>query len=152
MKRIRTTVSFTFNAAHRNYNDESKEGYIHGHTFKVDITLQKGLSHINNLNLNENGNVLFKSQYDEIDFWILNNFDHALIVNEFDENIQKACHFLGTKNNLQKVFVMPCQPTCENIALTLEKIAIGMFFEQDIYVINIVINDGNNTSARIDCL
>jgi 6-pyruvoyl-tetrahydropterin synthase len=149
MNKIRTTISFVFSAAHRMYNDESKEGFIHGHTFKVDITLQKGMSEST---LNENGNVLLKSQYDEVDLWIFNNFDHAFIINEFDENIQKACHFLGTKNNHQKVFVMPCQPTCENIALTLEKVVRGMFFEQDIHVISIILNDGNNTLARIDCL
>jgi len=152
MNKIRTTISFIFNAAHRNYNDESKEGFIHGHTFKVDITLQKGLSHINNLCLNEKDTVLFKSQYDEVDFWIFNNLDHALIINEFDENIQKACHFLGIKNNHQKVFVMPYQPTCENIVLTLERVVRGMFFEQDIHVISIVLNDGNDTSARVECL
>jgi 6-pyruvoyl-tetrahydropterin synthase len=152
---IRTVLSFVFNAAHRMYNCNSNEGFIHGHTFKVEICLQRGLTLDERKrtqdSLNLDGNVMFTEQYNEIEHWIYNNLDHAFIINEFDENIQKACHFLYDKGNTQKVFVMPMQPTCENIAVTLEKVFRGIFFEEDIQVISISVNDGQ-LKAEVVCL
>lgn len=156
MYEIRSKKVFTFEAAHRMMQDNSKEGFIHGHSFKVEVVLQRGLLIEGNErtkdSLSGEGNVIFKHEFDDIDMWINGNWEHSLIINEFDKNLVKACSLLSSVNNAQKVFALPLQPTCENLAVTLEKVVRGMFFEFDIHVVSIEIWETENHSAKVVCL
>ncbi|PZU89674.1 MAG: 6-carboxytetrahydropterin synthase QueD [Chryseobacterium sp.] len=108
---IRITKIFTFETAHVLYNYDGKCKNMHGHSYKLFVTV-KG-NPINNLDDHKNGMVvdfgdIKKIVREEIvDIW-----DHAVLVNgasphkSLGENLQHEGH---------KVIFCDYQPTCENM-------------------------------------
>ena len=43
MKEVRVTKRFTFEAAHRLLQNNGKCEFLHGHSYKVEFTIQRGI-------------------------------------------------------------------------------------------------------------
>jgi 6-pyruvoyltetrahydropterin/6-carboxytetrahydropterin synthase len=100
MVTIQTSVDFE--AAHRQYGDDSKCGFLHGHNWKVDFVLQG--DKVNSVGYLENFTVLKR---------LTDGMDHKVILKESDPLVQilRSCN--------QLVYPTRENPTCENIATLL---------------------------------
>lgn len=108
---IRLTKIFTFETAHALYGYKGKCKNIHGHSYKLYVTV-KGKP-ISNIHHPQNGMVL--------DFGDLKEIVHNLIIEPFDHAILLNTHtqhkLLGEELHKQghKVILTDYQPTCENM-------------------------------------
>ena len=114
MERIRLTKEFHFEMAHAlwNYNGSCKS--IHGHSYKLFITLIG--SPVNNQSSPLNGMV---ADFSDLKKWItvpvLDEFDHALLVSEEADTkeLQKISQMFD------KLKIVKYQPTCENLLIDI---------------------------------
>ena len=107
---MEVTRTFTFDAAHRLSDYEGKCKNIHGHTYKVKITVSG--------ELNDLGMIMdfgkLKELYQEL---VEDRFDHHLILkrkDELNENIGKVFP-KGDKT----ITWVPYNPTAENMAMDI---------------------------------
>lgn len=98
------TKSFHFCAAHRLHDYEGKCSNIHGHNYKVEITLESP-------ELVKDMVVDFGDMTRTIGKWIDDKLDHALLICRKDETLLSL---LGEEN--MKSFRMNDKTTAENIA------------------------------------
>ena len=108
---IRVTKIFTFETAHVLYNYDGKCKNMHGHSYKLFVTV-KG-EPINELNHNKNGMVIdFGDLKKIVEGEIIKPWDHAVLVNaqsphrQLGENLEREGH---------RVIFCDYQPTCENM-------------------------------------
>ena len=110
MSIIKITKQFSFEMAHalRNYDGLCRN--IHGHSYKMDITLAGQPLH--DENSPKNGMVMdFGDLKRLVNEEIISLFDHALVLNAKTDN--KLIELL--KQNFEKVVVVEFQPTTENL-------------------------------------
>lgn len=90
-----------FEAAHRQLNDTGKCGYLHGHNWKVEFEINAPIS-----SLNECGYIIDYKRLKDV----VNTLDHTVVLNDSDP--------LGDIliSNNQRVVLINCEPTCENIS------------------------------------
>lgn len=107
---IRVTREFSFEMAHvlRNYDGPCRN--VHGHSYRLFVTLS-GVP-VNDDNNPKNGMV--------IDFTELKNIVLGKIVNQFDHSVVVSRDFdIEKKGMMEKIFgntvVVDYQPTCENL-------------------------------------
>lgn len=100
-------IELIFDAGHRLLKYRGKCESPHGHTFKAEIMLSSE-------KLNHMGFVIdFVELRDKVGKWIDENWDHAFLVNEQDEELLRALDLLKEK----KVFVFHGgNPTAEVMA------------------------------------
>lgn len=100
-------IELIFDAGHRLLKYKGKCETLHGHTFKAEITLSSE-------KLDQTGFVVdFVELRDKIGGWIDENWDHAFLVNEQDEELLDALNLLKEK----KIFIFHNQnPTAEVMA------------------------------------
>lgn len=110
MAKIRITKEFNFEMAHALWDYDGACSNIHGHSYKLFVTLKGNILHDNKSPKNgmvaDFGDIkkLVKSE-------IVNDFDHSLIIsNQADIECMSA-----TKQMFNKVLIMDFQPTCENL-------------------------------------
>jgi len=114
MSKIRLTKEFHFEMAHAlwNYNGSCKS--IHGHSYKLFVTLLG--EPVNNLNDPKNGMV---ADFSEIKKWIklpvLDQLDHALLIS----NDAKTENLLPVSQMFDKLKIVDYQPTCENLLIDI---------------------------------
>jgi 6-pyruvoyltetrahydropterin/6-carboxytetrahydropterin synthase len=114
MEKIRLTKEFHFEMAHAlwNYNGSCKS--IHGHSYKLFITLS-GFP-INNTKDPRNGMV---ADFSEIKKWIqkpiLDQLDHALLISDKEE----AGNLKSISQMFDKLKIVNYQPTCENLLIDI---------------------------------
>lgn len=103
-----------FDAGHRVVNHESKCRTLHGHEYKAEIYCQADLGQLDSL-----GRVVdFSVIKSEVGGWIDEYLDHNMILFDEDPNLV----FIEQCEGLKRPFVIPCNPTAENLAaLILEK-------------------------------
>ena len=108
---IRITKQFSFETAHVLYNYDGKCKNMHGHSYKLFVTV-KG-EPIVDLNHSKNGMVVdFGDIKAIVKRQIIEPWDHAVLVNalsphkELGEDLESQGH---------KVIFCPYQPTCENM-------------------------------------
>lgn len=108
---IRITKIFTFETAHVLYNYDGKCKNMHGHSYKLFVTV-KGTP-INDLDHPKNGMVVdFGDIKKIVKSEILNVWDHAVMLNgnsphkQLGEDLEQQGH---------KVIYCDYQPTCENM-------------------------------------
>jgi 6-pyruvoyltetrahydropterin/6-carboxytetrahydropterin synthase len=98
---------FTFCYGHRLQNHNGKCAHPHGHNARVRIVLESNC-------LNEQGMVLdFTEQKKTIGQWIEDHLDHQMIL----QNNDPLVPILKQMN--EPIFLLPHQPTAENIARLL---------------------------------
>ena len=116
MEKIRLTKEFHFEMAHAlwNYNGSCKS--IHGHSYKLFITLIG--SPVNQPNNPKNGMV---ADFSEIKKWVkapvLDQLDHALLISN-DANPQDLS---SVSQMFDKLKIVDYQPTCENLLIDIVK-------------------------------
>jgi len=118
MKKIRITREFTFEMAHALWNYDGACKNIHGHSYKLFVTLLG--SPIQDENSPKFGMVMdFKDLKSIVKRDVVDILDHSLLVykNAEGESLNSV------KKMYEKVFVFDFQPTCENlVAYIAEKI------------------------------
>jgi 6-pyruvoyltetrahydropterin/6-carboxytetrahydropterin synthase len=110
---VRITKEFHFEAAHALHNYDGKCKYLHGHSYKLSVTV-KGtpITDVTNPKL---GMVMdFGVLKQIINKLIINRFDHAVVFNKYADNLdilQKSNEIFDNK------ILTPYQPTCENMVI-----------------------------------
>lgn len=95
----------SFEAGHRLMNYEGKCKWLHGHNYK----LRAGLS---SKETNNQGFVRdFGEIKDIIKSYIDEKIDHGMVL-----NVNDLFWTMTLKNNQQKIYIMNCNPTAENMA------------------------------------
>lgn len=109
-----TTKTFTFDAAHRLTSHEGLCYNIHGHTYKVEVTLRS--DEVQSAGSSQGMIMDFKDLKEIAAGKVLDKLDHAYIYNEYDVNeIDKDLVQTMKKHGL-KTFAFPGVPTAENMS------------------------------------
>jgi 6-pyruvoyltetrahydropterin/6-carboxytetrahydropterin synthase len=113
MGTIRVTKEFTFEMAHALYGYSGACKNIHGHSYKLSVTIAGAV--LNDPDSPANGMVLDFGLLKEIVQPFILHFDHATILNRNSPHKELA------EGNLlfQKLVLADYQPTCENLLLHL---------------------------------
>ena len=116
MNRIRVSKEFHFEAAHALWNYDGQCKNIHGHSYKLIVTLIG--TPINDSKHPKNGMLLdFSDLKKTVNQLIINQFDHAVLINR----ISDMESFYTTKEMFDNMLVLDYQPTCENILFDIVK-------------------------------
>lgn len=115
MKKVRVTKSFNFETAHALYGYDGKCKNIHGHSYKLFVTV-KGTP------IQDSGNPKFGMVIDFGDIKrivnseVVEKFDHAILL-----NVHSPHKTLGEKlvADGHKVIFTDYQPSCENMLLEM---------------------------------
>lgn len=94
---------FRFEAAHRLLLNKDKCNNIHGHNYKVIMSLKKDT-------LNKEGMVLDFNKLKWFQDWLNDCLDHSIILNREDQDIINFC-----RQKEFKTFIINGDPTAENL-------------------------------------
>lgn len=97
--------SFEFDASHRLITHPGKCKNIHGHRYKVEVSI--GASEIDEIT----GMLMDFGDLGKFKQWLMDYFDHATIVNYDDSNFIRFLNQEGSK-----VYAIHGEPTAENMA------------------------------------
>jgi len=133
---ITCTRKLWFCAGHRVKGHEGKCRYLHGHNYIVYVTAQASLDSI--------GRVIdFGVLKERFGTFIDDNFDHGFLVwKEDTEAIEVLKNMVE-----QKIFVMPSNPTAENIAQFLLANSRRILDNKDVEVTMIKVYETENCFA-----
>lgn len=100
---ISITKEFTFETAHRISNHLAACKHIHGHSYRLLVTVSAE-------EIQENDMIIdFKELKQIVNEKVIKTFDHALVLKRKDENIKLA------QNIDSKIFWMEHEPTVERL-------------------------------------
>lgn len=108
------TRIFTFDMAHALLYHQGKCRHIHGHTYRLEVSVAGEV-------VQERHNPLdgMIMDFAEMKTWIqsqvLDHYDHALVLDQEHPVAQSGL----PGNEYEKIVLMPCSPTCENILLDI---------------------------------
>ena len=139
---IRLTKRFSFEMAHALYNYDGKCRNIHGHSYKLFVTV---IGKVNDdPNSPKNGMVCdFSILKKIVGKQIVDVFDHALILNKID----KEKHILTQTN--ARTILFPLQPTCENLMLHFKELIVTKL-PQNLSLINIKLFETEDSYTEWD--
>ncbi|MDD3273937.1 MAG: 6-carboxytetrahydropterin synthase QueD [Bacteroidales bacterium] len=110
MSTIRITKEFRFEGAHALQNYDGKCRHIHGHSYRLFVTI-KGIP-IQDKKSPKNGMVIdFGDLKKIVNKYIVDPFDHALLLRS-DAPLREEI-----STSYQNVIILDFQPTCENLAI-----------------------------------
>jgi 6-pyruvoyltetrahydropterin/6-carboxytetrahydropterin synthase len=111
---LRVTKTFSFEMAHalNNYDGDCKN--IHGHSYKLAVTVSGNVSKI--LQSPKEGMVIDFKHIKDVVKEILSDYDHSLQLNEAMKSLVNETFLSQFKNTRFVAF----QPTCENILLEIK--------------------------------
>ncbi len=117
MPRIRVTKEFGFESAHALWNYDGKCKNIHGHSYKLMITvLGETITDSSNIKL---GMVIdFGDLKQIVNQHIVSVFDHALILN----TKAPKTGFNSIPEMFDRMLIVDYQPTCENMVADFARI------------------------------
>ena len=122
---IRVTKEFTFDMAHALFGYDGPCKNIHGHTYRLLVTIRGKV--LNEPNHPKDGMLLdFGWLKKIVKEQIINQYDHALLLNENLPSNQKEELIQIT----EKLLFVPYQPTCENLLLAI-KVELAIAFKID---------------------
>lgn len=126
---MKVTKEITFDCAHMLSNYEGKCSNLHGHTYRLQVTLDG--------NVNSNTYMLldFNELKEVLNETVMNSFDHALIVSgaEIREEAEDELLNWAIKHD-KKFFALEFgKTTCENIAPYIKQMISDELFERDIH-------------------
>lgn len=133
MARIRVTKEFNFEMAHALWNYDGACRNIHGHSYKLYVTLVG--EPISDSNRPKFGMVLdFKDLKHMIKGPVVDFLDHSLVVYRKAEGET----LLTVREMYEKVHVFDFQPTCENLVLYIvEKIQSLLSSDIDLHAVKL---------------
>ena len=103
---VRITKEFQFEMAHALLGYDGPCKNIHGHSYKLDVTVKGGVKE--GTSDSDEGMVIdFGVIKDIVKELIVDQFDHSLVLNE-KMNIDKSQYEF-----MNKLIIVPFQPTCE---------------------------------------
>jgi 6-pyruvoyltetrahydropterin/6-carboxytetrahydropterin synthase len=112
MSTVRITKEFVFDMAHALYKYDGLCKNIHGHTYKLQVTLQGEIN--TDENSTKNGMVIdFGELKNIVKPEIVDKFDHALVVNVAHDMKADISHY----QEADKFIELPFQPTAENLVV-----------------------------------
>lgn len=115
MNKVRVTKSFNFETAHALYGYDGKCKNIHGHSYKLFVTV-KGIPNLDQDNPKFGMVIDFGDIKRIVKSEVIDEFDHAILLNEnsphkqLGDNLMKEGH---------KVIFTSYQPSCENMLLDM---------------------------------
>lgn len=113
MNIIRITKQFTFETGHALYGYDGKCKNVHGHSYKLSVTVIG--SPIDDYNHVKNGMVIdFGDLKKIVKSEIVDVFDHATVFNKNTPHLELAHHL---KNEGHHVILVDYQPTSENMVI-----------------------------------
>jgi len=114
---LRLTRVFSFDMAHVLLNYHGKCKNIHGHTYKLEVTV-KGVPCNDDTSPRKGMLIDFSDFKKLIEDKIITVWDHALMIHQ-DSDPVLLC---ALKNNYEKIIPVPFQPTTENMICELSVI------------------------------
>jgi 6-pyruvoyltetrahydropterin/6-carboxytetrahydropterin synthase len=134
------TRRLTFEAGHRVYLHESKCANLHGHSYKIEIEASAP-------ELDDIGRIIdFSVLKSAVGGWIDDKWDHGFLLFE-DDNV--AFTSVTSMSSSQKVFVLPYNPTAENIArYLLEVVCPSVLTGTGVTVNRVVVHETENCKAE----
>ncbi len=113
MQTVRITKIFSFEMAHALWNHDGKCRNIHGHSYKLYVTLS-GLP-VNKTGDPEDGMLIdFGKLKKMIKSNIIDEFDHAFLISEHSPQAKEISSLSVPFENVR---IVPFQPTSENLVL-----------------------------------
>lgn len=107
---IRVTKLFTFDMAHALYGHDGPCRNIHGHTYRLGITLKGKVLRDNSHP--KNGMVIDFTEFKKIvKDQVVDVFDHSLVLNRHSPHASLP----ELAKNFEKINYVPYQPSCENL-------------------------------------
>lgn len=139
---IRVTKKFSFEMAHALYNYDGKCKHIHGHSYKLYVTLRGDVKQ--DTSSPKDGMVIDFTILKEIVVdKIVNIYDHALVINENDE---RKSLFIETDS---RTIIFPVQPTCENLLIHFKN-TISENLPENLTVVNVKLYETEDSFAEWD--
>ena len=139
------TRRIDFCAGHRVKGHESKCANLHGHNYSVFITASAP-------ELDSVGRVVdFSVLKETIGAWIDSHFDHGFILHTDDALAIELVSGFSTENlKKQKLFLLPYNPTAENIARYICEVVAPDLLEgyPEITVTKVVVQETPNCAAE----
>ncbi|HOZ83212.1 MAG TPA: 6-carboxytetrahydropterin synthase [Bacteroidia bacterium] len=114
---VRVTKIFVFDMAHALFGYDGPCKNIHGHTYKLSVTL-KGKPFNDNSNPKAGMVIDFSILKQIVQEKIIKQFDHALVLN--NDSPHKLLDKVLTQQ-FEKIIYLDVQPTCENLLLHFKK-------------------------------
>ncbi len=136
MQKIRVTKLFEFEAAHALYNYDGLCRSIHGHTYKLAVTLI-GEAHKNDMVID------FSTIKNIVNKCIIDKFDHALLLN----NKENTSSIDNLNKLFSRVMIVDFQPTVENMVVYFAEL-IKPNLPKDIKLFSIKMHETSNSYAE----
>ena len=115
---IRITKEFKFEMAHALYGYDGLCKNIHGHSYRMWVTVKGNV--LQNNNDVKNGMVIdFGELKQIINDCIVDKYDHSFVLNK------NTPHFNIDFSAFEKVYFLPYQPTSENLVADFAKIIMN---------------------------
>lgn len=110
--KLRITKEFTFEMAHALTHYDGLCRNIHGHSYKMSVTVE-GKPQVDTESPKVGMVMDFKELKNIVNETVIGKMDHTLILSE--ETDPEVINQL--KNHYERVVVLPCQPTTENLLM-----------------------------------
>lgn len=135
----KVTKEFKFCAAHRLMNYKGNCLNLHGHNYRVLITISR-----RSLITDSNMVVDFKVIKENIGSWIDTYFDHAMLLNKEDEKLIAKINDIPTK-----AFLFNGDPTAEAIAKTIHSEILHLdFLNSSHHIFKVVVYETETSYAE----
>lgn len=119
MDNIRVTKEFHFEMAHALYGYDGPCKNIHGHSYRLSVSITGKINHQENHP--KNGMVIdFTDLKEIVNAHIINQFDHALVLNANSPH-RKLVEKDPDNYRDEKIILVDYQPTCENLLVDFVK-------------------------------
>lgn len=108
---MKVTKEITFDSAHMLSNYEGKCNNLHGHTYKLQVTVDKEVDLMSYMTID------FNDLKKVIEETVMDNFDHALLFSSSecrDKDEEELLTWASTFN--KKYFILNGKTTCESMA------------------------------------
>ena len=138
--RVEITRRILFCAGHRVMGHENKCAGLHGHNYQAFF-------HATAENLDHLGRVIdFGVLKEKLGTWIDEHWDHAMILFEEDTEAIEAIKGLSS----QKLFLLPSNPTAENMAdYLLNEVSPKMLEGTGVRIVRVTLKETPNCSAEV---
>lgn len=117
MSKIRVTKQFEFEAAHALYNYDGLCKNIHGHSYKLHVTVI-GEPIVDDSNSKYGMVIDFGDLKEIVKTNIVDVYDHALVLS----NKSKSESLKSIKQMFDRFYIVDYQPTCENMVDDFAKV------------------------------
>ena len=135
------TKEFSFDAAHLLENHPSKCKNLHGHTYKMIVTVSKE-------ELNNNMIIDFGDLKDIVNKTIIEKLDHAFLYNENSkiEYVKKIAKFL--EENGLKTYKFKTRTPCEEMIIVIFNLLETELMKNNIKLVSIKLYEGVGSYAE----